>query len=414
MGERGRPRRKGGADEGQEHRGHRHAAPRDQRRARASEEPRTTLRGPGEGRAARRKAAKRIKRRRRLRATREIPILIGVALLIALILKTFLVQAFVIPSGSMEETIRIDDRVLVDKLTPWFGWEPERGDVVVFNDPGGWLEQDPVAEEEDDDPVVIKQVKGFLTWIGLLPSEDDDLIKRVIGVSGDTVKCCDRQGRVTVNGAPLDEPYLFPGNPPSTVEFEVTVPEGRIFVMGDHRSNSADSRSHMEQPGNGTVPVDLVVGRAVVIAWPFGHWQRLDGEETFSAVPDPASESLDAASVNGRTQTANEIGRLPTPAELPLVMGVVSLLRIPGRPERSVRSGRGGCSGRCTVRRGGTGGTSGAAAGWRDSRRETPWCGRQRCGGRRRGRSRIRARRVRKPRKPRKPQPRRRPARGGR
>ncbi|MGP3968578.1 signal peptidase I [Streptomyces sp. 6N223] len=388
MGERGRPRRGRRGGEGQ---AHRHAAPRDQPRAPEEREPVPPLRGPGEGRADRRRAAKRIKRRRRLRATREIPILIGVALLIALVLKTFLVQAFVIPSGSMEETIRIDDRVLVDKLTPWFGWEPQRGDVVVFNDPGGWLEQDPQADTGGEDPVVIKQVKDFLTWIGLLPSEDDDLIKRVIGVGGDTVACCDRQGRVTVNGAPLDEPYLFPGNPPSQIEFEVKVPEGRIFVMGDHRSNSADSRYHLQDPGHGTVPVDRVVGRAVVIAWPFGHWQRLDGEETFSAVPDPSSESLDAQGVTGRTQTGNEIGRLPTPAELPLVMGVVSLLRIPGRQERSVRSGCGGCSGRCTVRRGGTGGTSGPAAGWRSVRRETPRCGRQWPGGRCRGRPRLRA-----------------------
>jgi signal peptidase I len=385
MGERGRPRRERRADEGQEHR---HAAARDQPQAPETREPVQPLRGPGEGRAARRRAAKRIKRRRRLRATREIPILIGVALLIALVLKTFLVQAFVIPSGSMEETIRIDDRVLVDKLTPWFGWEPHRGDVVVFNDPGGWLKQDPQADSGGGDPVVIKQVKGFLTWIGLLPSEDDDLIKRVIGVGGDTVACCDRQGRVTVNGTPVDEPYLFPGNPPSQIEFEVKVPEGRIFVMGDHRSNSADSRYHLEDPGNGTVPVDLVVGRAVVIAWPFGHWQRLDGEETFSAVPDPASESLDASGATGRAHTGYENGRLPTPAELPLVMGVVSLLRIPGRRERSVRSGRGGCSGRCPVRRGGTGGASGAAARWRRVRRETPWCLGQWRGERCRDRSR--------------------------
>ncbi|MGP4112409.1 signal peptidase I [Streptomyces sp. 4N509B] len=370
MGKRGRPRHERGADEprpaGHGHTS-RHAAPRDHQQP-ESDEPRTTLRGPGEGRAARRRAAKRIKRRRRLRATREIPILIGVALLIALVLKTFLVQAFVIPSGSMEETIRIDDRVLVDKLTPWFGWEPERGDVVVFNDPGGWLLQDTgAAATEDDDPIGIKQVKGFLTWIGLLPSEDDDLIKRVIGVGGDTVACCDAQGRVTVNGAPVDEPYLFPGNPPSQIEFEVKVPENRIFVMGDHRSNSADSRFHLDDRWHGTVPENLVVGRAVVIAWPFGHWQRLGGEEAFAAVPDPG-----AGSVNAGRDNREEFSRLPTPAELPLVMGMVSLLRISDRPGRSVRSRCGGCSGRSAVQRGGAGGPSGAA-GARGIRREVPW-----------------------------------------
>lgn len=292
------------------------------------------------------------------------PILIGVALLIALALKTFLVQAFVIPSGSMEETIRIDDRVLVDKLTPWFGWEPSRGDVVVFKDPGGWLVQDHPGASEDDDPIGVAQVKDFLTWIGLLPSEDDDLIKRVIGIGGDTVACCDKQGRVTVNGTPVDEPYLFPGNPPSQIEFEVKVPEDRIFVMGDHRSNSADSRYHLQDPHQGTVPTDLVVGRAVVIAWPLGHWGRLDGHETFSAVPDPAAGSLDAmkddSGRDDERDSRKEFARLPTPVELPLVMGVASLLRTSRGPVRSVRSDRGGCSGRGTVRCGRPGRAPGA------------------------------------------------------
>lgn len=141
------------------------------------------------------------------------PLLVLVALLIALVLKTFLVQAFVIPSGSMEQTIRIGDRVLVDKLTPWFGSRPERGDVVVFKDPGRWLNQENVGKKES--PVVVKQAKEVLTFIGLLPSDDEqDLIKRVIAVGGDTVECCGKDGRISVNGVPLDEPYLYPGNPP--------------------------------------------------------------------------------------------------------------------------------------------------------------------------------------------------------
>ena len=331
----------------------------------ARDEPPRTLRGPGEGRADRRRAARRIKRRRRLRATREIPILIVTALVIALGLKTFLVQAFVIPSGSMEQTIRINDRVLVDKLTPWFGWEPERGDVVVFRDPGGWLEGE--QDSGSEGPIGVRQAQDFLTWIGLLPSDDDqDLIKRVIALGGDTVACCDPEGRVTVNGAPLDEPYLHPGNEPSQIEFEVTVPEGRLFVMGDHRSNSADSRYHLEEEG-GTVPVDLVVGRAVVIAWPFSHWSGLGGTEAFSAVPDPGESGTgdpDAAAgrlpgTAGEGENDGEIARLPSPAELPLVMGVVGLLRNPHGPERSVRSGSGGNCGGCAVRRGGPGGASG-------------------------------------------------------
>ncbi|WP_078856458.1 signal peptidase I [Streptomyces sp. NBRC 109706] len=411
MGERGRPRgrRAGGAGRrgpagrgggqepgtpsspGEEPRWGRHAAPRGQSPAGSgessaegpAEERPATLRGPGEGRADRRRAAKRIKRRRRLRATREIPILIGTALLIALFLKTFLVQAFVIPSGSMEQTIKIDDRVLVDKLTPWFGWEPSRGDVVVFKDPGGWLDQEP-AGEESDPPVGIKQVRDALTWIGLLPSQDDqDLIKRVIGTGGDTVVCCDESGRITVNGAALDEPYLYPGNPPSQIEFEVEVPEGRLFVMGDHRSNSADSRYHLDDPGQGTVPEDLVVGRAMVIAWPFGHWQRLGDTEAFSGVPEPGGGTVDA---QGSGQ-AKEKPSLPIPAELPLVMGVVGLLRPSDGSLRSKRSGCGGCGGGCAIQRGGAGGASSGESEWRAARR---WSLRRGVGRRRRRRRRAR------------------------
>ncbi|MFD9262909.1 signal peptidase I, partial [Streptomyces sp. NPDC059538] len=159
------------------------------------------------GRAERRRTARKVRRRRRTRRAGELPLLVVVALCIALLLNTFMVQAFFIPSGSMEQTIRIGDRVLVDKLTPWFGSKIERGDIVVFKDPGGWLRGE--AARPAKDPVVIKQVKQGLTFIGLLPSADEqDLIKRVIGVGGDTVKCCDSRGRVTVNGSPLDEPYV--------------------------------------------------------------------------------------------------------------------------------------------------------------------------------------------------------------
>jgi signal peptidase I len=259
----------------------------------------------------------------------EIPLLIVVALVIALVLKTFLVQAFVIPSGSMEQTIRIGDRVLVDKLTPWFGSRPERGDVVVFKDPGGWLKQENV--EKKDPPVVVKQVKETLTFIGLLPSDDEqDLIKRVIAVGGDTVKCCGKDGRVTVNGAPLDEPYLYPGNPASLIKFEVKVPEGRIFVMGDHRSDSADSRYHLDEPEHGTVSEDEVVGRAVVIAWPVGHWRKLEEPATFGSVPDARAGTAGASARSNSVSSRDLNGMipLPTPAELPLVMGVVGLHRL--------------------------------------------------------------------------------------
>ncbi len=292
----------------------------------------TDGRRPLPGRAERRRLARRVKRRRRRSALKEIPLLITVAVLIALVLKTFLVQAFVIPSGSMEQTIRIDDRVLVDKLTPWFGSRPERGDVVVFRDPGGWLrdEQTPPA----DDPVVVAQVKRALTFIGLLPSEDEqDLIKRVVAVGGDTVKCCDRDGRLTVNGVPVTEPYLHPGNAPSAITFDVRVPEGRLFVLGDHRTDSADSRFHLDEEFQGTVAEEQVVGRAMVIAWPFSHWRRLGDGDAFAAVPDAPPGTATALGASHSVSPWRPTGppRLPTPAELPLVMGVVGLPLLRGR-----------------------------------------------------------------------------------
>ncbi len=285
----------------------------------------------GRGRAERRRAARRIKRRRRSSAAREVPVLIGVALLIALVLKTFLVQAFVIPSGSMEETIRIGDRVLVDKLTPWFGAHPHRGDVIVFRDPGHWLDSEPKPAPP---PEGLRQVDDVLTFIGLMPSADDkDLIKRVVAVGGDEVKCCDAQGRIMVNGKALDEPYVAPGNPPSQIRFDVKVPPGRLWVMGDHRSDSADSRYHMNDPGGGTVPENLVVGKAFVIAWPVSHWRRLQEPGTFASVPEPGAN---AASAHGTANNGQDFLQHPTPAELPFVTGLVGLYRV--RRRRSRRS----------------------------------------------------------------------------
>ncbi|MGW4033620.1 signal peptidase I [Streptomyces sp. NPDC004838] len=295
---------------------------------------------PLPGRAERRKLAKKVKRKRRRSAVKEIPLLIIVALVIALVLKTFLVQAFVIPSGSMEQTIRIQDRVLVDKLTPWFGSKPERGDVVVFRDPGGWLQDEP-STSKGNDPIVVKQIKQGLTFIGLLPSDDEqDLIKRVVAIGGDKVKCCDQGGRVTVNGVPLIEPYLNPGNVPSAQPFEVDVPPGRIFVMGDHRANSADSRAHLDEPGQGTVSEDEVVGRAVVIAWPISHWSKLDEPETYASVPNarPGATTALGASNTLSSQDRKAMVLLPSLAELSLVMGVVGLLLY--REFRASRRGR--------------------------------------------------------------------------
>ncbi|QNP69927.1 signal peptidase I [Streptomyces roseirectus] len=319
---------------------------------------RRTSAGPsstGRSRAERRKLQRKVKRKRRRSAMREIPLLVGVAVLIALVLKTFLVQAFVIPSGSMEQTIQIGDRVLVDKFTPWFGSRPQRGDVVVFKDPGGWL-QDEQSGVKKSDPIVVKQVKEVLTFIGLLPSDNEkDLIKRVVGVGGDVVKCCDANGKVTVNGVPLEEAaYLYPGNEPSQTPFEVTVPKGRLWVMGDHRANSADSRSHQNTSYGGTVSEGEVVGRAMVIAWPVGHWTSLKEPQTFASVAKSASRKAAASPPSHRVAPDDPNGtvRLPSPAELPLVMGVVGLRRRWGGQRHRVRSWRGGCGGWRTVRSG--------------------------------------------------------------
>ncbi|MFF9219293.1 signal peptidase I [Streptomyces viridosporus] len=209
---------------------------------------------------------------------KELPILIGIALVLALLIKTFLVQAFSIPSDSMQNTLQQGDRVLVDKLTPWFGSEPERGEVVVFHDPDNWL-----AGEPTPTPNALQQ---FLSWIGLMPSaEEKDLIKRVVGVGGDTVEC-KGTGPLRVNGKELNEPYVYPGNTPCSQDdqggqFKVQVPEGYIWVMGDHRQNSRDSRYNQADKNHGMVPVKEVVGRAVVIAWPVNRWNNLPVPDTF-------------------------------------------------------------------------------------------------------------------------------------
>ncbi|WP_425582418.1 signal peptidase I [Streptomyces synnematoformans] len=211
---------------------------------------------------------------------KELPILILVALVLALIIKTFLVQAFSIPSNSMQNTLQVGDRVLVDKLTPWFGAEPERGEVVVFHDPGGWLNE---APQSDSGPVLEGIQKG-LSFIGLMPSaEEQDLIKRVIAVGGDTVEC-KGAGPVKVNGKALDETsYIFPGNTPcEDNDFgPVKVPEGKLWVMGDHRQDSLDSRYHEKSPDKGFVDEDLVVGRAIARAWPIDRWGTLPVPGTF-------------------------------------------------------------------------------------------------------------------------------------
>ncbi len=216
----------------------------------------------------------------------EFPLLIVGAFLVAFLVKTFLVQAFYIPSGSMEPTLQVGDRVLVNKVV--YRLRPiERGDVIVFDGTGSFISGERVEPEVSP----IGQVVRFLGEIvGVAPPSDRDFIKRVIGVGGDRVVCCDADGAITVNGVPLEESeYLYPGNPPSKQNFDVLVPEGRLWVMGDHRSASADSRAHLGDPGGGMVPVDRVIGRALAIVWPLDRAQFLPIPDSFSAVPTTAS-----------------------------------------------------------------------------------------------------------------------------
>ncbi|MFI9154728.1 signal peptidase I [Streptomyces sp. NPDC053367] len=177
-----------------------------------------------------------------------------VCLSFLLLVNMFVAQPFQIPSGSMERGLRIGDRVLVNKLAYRFGAEPQRGDVVVFDGSG---------------------------YFG-----DADYIKRVVGVGGDHVVCCDRKGRIEVNGRPVDESaFLYPGDRPSTVSFDVVVPADRLFLLGDHRSASSDSRDRLGSPGGGMVPVTAVIGRAESVVWPVGHLTRLERPGAYARVP---------------------------------------------------------------------------------------------------------------------------------
>jgi signal peptidase I len=215
---------------------------------------------------------------RRRSFLRELPVIVVTALVISLLIKTFLVQAFFIPSGSMEPTLHgcpgcLGDRVLVSKLSSHTGGI-RRGDIVVFRDSSGWL------PEANPAPGLQSRLHDVLTFIGLAPSStESDLIKRVIGLGGDTVE--GRGGKVYVNGTLLDEPYVFPGNRPSEVNFSVTVPAGKLWMMGDHRAASADSRAHQQDPGKGFVPESDVVGRAFVIVWPLDRAGFLHQPATF-------------------------------------------------------------------------------------------------------------------------------------
>ena len=216
---------------------------------------------------------------------RDVVIIVFAALVVSFLIKTFLIRSFSIPTASMQDTLLIEDRVIVSQLTPGL-IDINRGDVVVFVDPGGWL---PSGLATEDDPL-----SNLFNWVSVRLGMPDQaganhLIKRVIGLPGDTVACCDPLGAMTVNGVPLNENYLRLPDGVSEVSgtsFSVKVPEGSLWVMGDNRYNSADSRANLAKPGGGFVPIDNVVGRAVVVSWPVENWGWLDNyPNVFQGIP---------------------------------------------------------------------------------------------------------------------------------
>ena len=224
--------------------------------------------GPDGGGAADSGSASR--KKRHVPASVEAVVLLVLALLLALGIKTFLVQMFFVPSESMEPLFIKNDRIMVEKWSYWN--DPvKRGDVVVFEDRDHWLEPGPP----------LNPVQKALSAIGLYPT-GGHLVKRVIGVGGDRVACCDADGRVTVNGVPLVEgAYVKKGSTPSDRDFSVTVPKGRLWVMGDNRSNSEDSRFHRQLPGGGTIAESAVVGKVWAIVWPSSRWDHITTPDTF-------------------------------------------------------------------------------------------------------------------------------------
>lgn len=223
---------------------------------------------------------------------RDLLVILVVAFLISFLLKTFLVRSFYIPSGSMEHTLEVNDRILVNQLVPRLV-KVDRGDIVVFRDPGGWLTLPGSVNQPAPSPL-----EKVLQVVGLAADTSTDyVVKRVIGIGGDRVQCCDASGRVTVNGVPLDEPYIvIPDGETaaSGVDFDVTVPEGSVWLMGDNRYSSMDSRFHQDQPGGGSVPETDIVGRAFVLNWPFDRFTWLgDYPEVFAGVAE--AQQTDAA-----------------------------------------------------------------------------------------------------------------------
>ena len=276
-----------------------------------------------------------------------------------MVIKTFVVQAFVIPTGSMQNTLGINDKILVNKLV--YHFRPiHPGDIVVFDGAGTWnvpasapaTSSDPVARVYDD------TLRKLLDSVGGLfgtPIGQTDYVKRVIGVPGDHVVCCNAQGLITINGVALHEQsYLYPGNRPGSHplnipgRFNVTVPPGYLWVLGDHRAISDDSRGHEDYPGNGMIPEKEVIGRAFVIVWPAGRWRILPIPPTF----EQAGITRTAAAAAPAARTAGHEAGPPLPATLALRPSAPYLPAAAGlglavpltwlRRRRSLRRARGG------------------------------------------------------------------------
>ncbi|MFB2554997.1 signal peptidase I [Herbiconiux liangxiaofengii] len=237
---------------------------------------------------------------------RDLLIIFVIALLASVLIKTFLVRSFYIPSGSMENTLQVNDRILVNQLEP--NLIPiSRGDVVVFKDPGGWLL--PTVEAEKNP--VAAALDWVLEGVGLAADDaNDHLIKRVIGLPGDHVTCCNALGQLEVNDVPLDESaYLKLPDGVSAVSqepFDITVPADSLWVMGDNRYNSADSRFNQDKPGKGFVPESNVVGRAVLVTWPIDHWAWLDNYgSVFDGIPEGTGAALSAPSVSSSSSAVS-------------------------------------------------------------------------------------------------------------
>ena len=275
------------------------------------------------------KDTKDTKKAKRHSFWRELGILVVVALVLALLIKSFVVQAFWIPSGSMQNTLAVNDRVLVNKVV-YHLRSIHRGDIVVFDGSSSWDAGSPVASSN-----IFSKAFDELEGIVGISNDPYIYIKRVIGLPGDHVACCNAKGQVTVNGVALSESsYLYPGNQPSTMRFKVTVPAGSLWMMGDHRSISYDSRLHPGAPGGGSIPESAVIGRAFVIIWPPSHWSVLNIPATFEQPQLNASTAAGGNAASGGSAAAlaaaldNGTPVRQSASPIPLALGFVGAIPI--------------------------------------------------------------------------------------